>query len=116
VRHLEDDIQSASVKWFSYQFPQLQKLLVAIPNGGKRNVREAARLKKAGVVAGTADLLLLVPNKHYHMLCCEVKTPSGKQSPYQKSWQSIAEHFGNKYVIVRSFDEFKNEIENYLSQ
>ena len=35
--------------------------LFAIPNGGKRNVREAARLKRQGVKAGVSDTLLPIP-------------------------------------------------------
>ena len=32
----------------------------------------------------------------------------------QKEWQEVAEKYGNKYVILRSFDEFRNEINDYL--
>ena len=90
-------------------------MLIHPANGGKRNLREAARLKKAGVVAGVADLLLLVPSKEHHMLCIEIKTRIGTQTKKQKEWQLIAEKSGKKYVICRSLEEFMSEIQNYLS-
>lgn len=40
-------------------YPAL-KWLMHIPNGGKRNISEAAKFKKMGVKAGVADLLLPV--------------------------------------------------------
>lgn len=116
MRHIEEDIQAASVKWFSYQYQELKRLLVAIPNGGHRNVREASRLKKGGVVSGVSDLVLFVPNNHFHALLIEMKAPTGKQTALQASWQVLAEAQGYKYIVCRSFDQFKSEIENYLSQ
>lgn len=117
MRHLEDDMQAACVKWFSYQYQELKRLLVHIPNGGNRNLREAVRLKKAGVISGAPDLVLFIPKNGYSVLCIEMKAgDKGKQSELQRSWQELAEKHGNKYVIVRSFDEFRSAIQSYLSQ
>lgn len=38
----------------------------------------------------------------------------GIQSDNQKIWQEKAEKHGNKYVVCRTFDEFKFEIESYI--
>ena len=50
-RHDEDDLQAAIVRFFAYQYPEYAGLLFAVPNGGQRNAREGARLKKGGVVS-----------------------------------------------------------------
>lgn len=46
--------QTAFVQWFRMQYPRV--LIFAIPNGGKRGIREAKRLKDEGVTAGIPDL------------------------------------------------------------
>ena len=62
-RHLEDDQAVALIQWrdtYVRKYPELG-LLIAIPNGGKRNAREGARLKRMGVRAGVSDYFLPVP-------------------------------------------------------
>ena len=105
-RHLESGLQKACVQWFSYQYPKLRLVCFAVPNGGKRNTKEAAIMKSEGVTAGVADMLLLTPRGKYGALCIEFKTDDGAQSESQKVWQRAAEENGNKYVIVRSLEEF----------
>lgn len=113
-RHIESHIQRNCLKWFRLQYPKLGLVLFAIPNGGARNKREAGILKAEGVTAGVADMILLTPSSGYGSLCIEFKTEDGKQQQTQKEWQQAAETAGNKYVIVRSFDDFKGEISRYL--
>ena len=55
----EAGLQSSCIEWFNLQFPKLKLLLFAVPNGGRRNKIEAANLKRQGVRAGVADLILL---------------------------------------------------------
>lgn len=71
-------------------------------------------MKGEGAVSGVSDLILLVSNGEYNSLCIEMKYGNGRQSENQKEWQKLAEEYGNKYVICRSFEEFTNEIRNYL--
>ena len=118
-REEEHKLQCACVKWFNLQYPEYRGLLFAVPNGGVRSKATAGKLKAEGVVAGVADLILLVPQcatpfNLYHGLCIELKTKTGRQSPEQKAWQKKVEDKGYKYIIVRSFDEFKDEVERYL--
>lgn len=114
-RDLEHQLQCECFKWFSFAYPQLRGLLFACPNGGRRDAVTGAKLKAEGVVPGVADLLLLVPSSVYHGLCIEMKTPAGRQSPAQKSWQKLAESHGYKYVLCRDVDGFIRTIKNYLS-
>ena len=69
MKHEESHIQRNCVKWFRLAYPKLARLLFAVPNGGKRGIREAAIMKAEGVVAGVADLLLLIPKDNtMHLL------------------------------------------------
>ena len=75
----EHQLQCACVRWFRYAHADLSPLLFAVPNGGRRDHITGARLKAEGVVAGVADLLLLVPSQQHHALCIEMKTAKGRQ-------------------------------------
>lgn len=111
----EAQLQEACITIFRYQFPKLSKMLIHVPNGGSRNIVEAANMKKQGVVAGVSDLLLLVPRGGYGCLCIEMKTKDGKQSDYQKQWQIESENANNKYVVCRTVEHFIDEVKNYLN-
>lgn len=112
MRHEESTLQIGCVRWFRYQYPKLT--LFAIPNGGNRNLITAMTMKREGVLAGVADLFLAYPSKGYHGLWIEMKTAKGRQSPEQKQFQFLMECNGYKYVVCRSFQEFKEEIEKYI--
>ena len=114
MKHLEDELQKNCVTWFRLQYPKHRQMLFAVPNGGNRNIREAARLKAQGVTAGVADLILLVGNSMNNALCIEMKIGKGKQSENQIEWEKSAVSHGNAYVVCRSFDEFKETIDLYL--
>lgn len=114
MKDLEHKLQCACVRWFAYQHPELKGTLFAVPNGGQRNAITAAKLKAEGVVAGVADLLLLIPNRHFHGLCIEMKTERGRQSDRQREWQALITQKGYQYQVVRNFEEFTNLIEDYL--
>lgn len=115
MKRNEAYLQSECVKWFRLQYPKYSLLLCSVPNGGSRHILEAANLKRQGVVAGTSDLILFIPNKEFHAMCIEMKFGKGKQSEHQKEWQEAVESQGYKYVVCRSVDEFISEVRNYLS-
>ena len=113
----EHELQVACVEWFRYQYPRLSKRLFAVPNGGYRDRRTAAKLKDEGVISGVSDLILLKPNIHFHALLIEMKVTEkySRQSSEQKEWQkeltSLDEY---KYVVCRSIDDFMREVNDYL--
>ena len=115
MRNIESRLQMACVKWFRYQYPRLANLLNSVPNGGARNVVTGAIIKAEGAVRGVADLELNIAKGGWHGLKIEMKTPKGRQSPFQKQWQKDIEAQGYKYIIVRSIEEFIQEIYLYLS-
>ena len=115
MRHIEANIQIACINWFRYQFPDIKKMIIEIPNGGSRNIIEASNLKKQGVVAGVSDLILFQRRGGFGALCIEIKTKVGRQSTLQIEWQHEAEKHGYKYVVCRNLEEFINEVNNYMS-
>lgn len=113
---VEHRIQQACVRWFNLQYPHLRGRLFAVPNGGRRDVVTGAKLKAEGVVAGVADLILLVTNKAFGALLIEMKKPGGIQSAAQRQWQEIVTTNGEyKYVICRSIYDFMREIRDFLN-
>jgi hypothetical protein len=100
----ENQIQTEIVNYYKYKYSSNKHCCIfSVPNGGNRNAREAASLKRTGVLAGVSDLIIL----HYtKVLFVEVKTPKGVQSKSQKYFQKIIDEIGHIYFIVKSLEEF----------
>jgi hypothetical protein len=109
----EHTLQAQCVTWFRYQYPWFSRLLFAVPNGAKRNHAEAAIKKSEGMSAGVSDLILLVNNGVYGSLCIEMKAGSS-QSREQKRFEKVANAAGQLYVVVKSFEDFKTQVNDYL--
>lgn len=115
MRHDEDSLQIACVRWFSMQYPQYAPLLHHSPNGGWRNLREAARFKAMGTKAGFPDLFFCYPTGSVNGLFIELKTAKGRQSEAQKRWEDACTRVWYLYKIVRSFDEFVEVMTEYMN-
>lgn len=122
-RDIEHNLQVACVRWFRLQHNELDCLLFAIPNGGRRDKTTAGKLKAEGVVAGVADLFLSVPKMKNeqcvsHGLYIEMKTneKSSRQRESQKHFESMVTFMKYDYVICRTLDEFINKVSNYLQR
>jgi len=74
----------------------------AVPNGGKRAIGTAVRLKAEGVRAGVPDLVFII-NGLTHGL--EMKKRGGSQSLAQKAAQIAWEAAGGVYAVARGVDE-----------
>lgn len=114
MRNDESRMQIACVKWFRLRFPKYALLLNSVPNGGARNAVTGAIIKAEGAVRGVADLELNVARGKWHGLKIEMKTPKGRQSPFQRQWQQAVEAQGYRYVVARSVGDFIKLIEDYL--
>lgn len=75
------------------------------PNGGSRDVREAAKLKAMGVRPGVPDLAVVGDEGRLHFI--EFKALKGRQSPAQKQFQEDCAKRNIPYAIVRSLSEFE---------
>ena len=114
MSHNEHTMQCGCFDWFQWKHRKYQGLLFAVPNGGARNKATAAKMKMEGVVAGVADLLLLIPAKGCHGLCIELKNEKGRQSPAQKEWEAKVEAQGYKYVVVRGYYDFTDLVDDWI--
>lgn len=116
-QHEESNIQRACVAWFRSKFPEREKILFAVPNGGGRSRIEAGIMKAEGVTAGVSDLILLEGHGGYGALCIELKTTDkgSRQRTSQQAWQKAAERAGNLYVVVRALEEFQAVVARYLA-
>lgn len=110
-QHIEESIQTVCVNWFRLEYPNY--IILAIPNGGSRNEREAANMKRAGVLAGASDLLVIGTRA---VLFIEMKGPKGKQQSTQKIFQKNVERLGHTYAICHSLQEFQLTIERWIKE
>lgn len=113
--HSEHDLQTACVNWFRMQYREYAHLLIAIPNGGQRDVRVARKLKAEGVVAGVPDLFLAVARGQSHGLWIEMKNGKvGRVSDAQQQQLLLLSHMGYEVAVCRTFDEFREKVQGYL--
>jgi hypothetical protein len=97
----EDNIQAQIIRYFRL-YPD-RCLAFHVPNGGTRNLIEAVKFKRIGVVAGVADIIVLLRGGRCVFL--EVKTPHGRQSQRQKDFERRVNKLGFEYYVVRSVEE-----------
>ena len=110
----ESKLQQSAVKWFKYTYPKYQRFLVAVSNEGQRTPKNGARMKAQGMIAGISDLILFDPESVQMPIFLECKTQKGRQSQSQKEFEAEYTEAGYKYYIFRSFDEFREIVNNYL--
>ncbi|MDZ7876091.1 MAG: VRR-NUC domain-containing protein [Saprospiraceae bacterium] len=114
MKHAEHDLQKSCLKWFKLQYPK--EVIFAIPNGGKRDEREAARLKAEGVLSGVADLQILSnANSDAKGLFIEMKTKNGRQSDAQQRFEIEATQRGYNYAVARNLDEFIKIVKDFFN-
>lgn len=84
----EHQEQVAIFQWAAFnrrKYPELD-LLLAIPNGGKRHIGTAKKLKAEGVKSGVPDITLQVARGGFNGLWIELKAGKGKPTPNQLLW------------------------------
>ena len=112
----EDNEQAALFDWARTSGIKQLRWLFAIPNGGKRNAREAARLKRQSVNAGVADVFLPVPGPPYHGLWIEMKRARGSINTTENQRKLLAdmELQGYRATVCRGAGEAILAIKYYL--
>ena len=116
MNHIESDNQIALFQWAEYnqaKYPELE-LLYSIPNGGKRNLLEAVRLKKEGVRAGVPDTFLSVAKGNFHGLYIELKSDKGKLSLKQKNYIEKLREQSYKVAVCYGWEQARDTILRYL--
>ena len=129
-RGLEEKTRSAPKKAVKRDCPnEQQEQFVAIawchrnnivvhhsPNGGYRDVREAAKFKRLGTSAGFPDLILPYMRKGYGGLYIELKRVyGGKLSEHQEWWRDHLIKEGYAWYEAKGAEECIKIIRDYLS-
>ena len=79
-------------------------VFMSIPNGGKREIRVAAQMKREGVLAGAPDLFLAEPRDQWHGLFIEMKKVGGKTSTNQDQVIIALRAKGYQVVVCEGAD------------
>ncbi len=121
-RHIEESHQATYFKWvrlMERSDPRYANI-IAVPNGGKRDPREAARMKAGGIKAGVSDILVSVPAGGSHGFWIELKRPKVKNqsaptvSADQKAWQAQQSALGYAVAVCYGWEAARECTERYL--
>lgn len=99
----EARLQQECYMWHYNEYPMQRGLFFRIKNEGLNNI-SGARDKAMGLVAGVADMCLLLPNGRACFI--EFKSDKGRQSDKQKHFESIVKMRGCEYFVVNSKEKF----------
>nr|DAZ68168.1 MAG TPA: Nuclease [Caudoviricetes sp.] len=101
-------------KWQEKKYPEL-KMLMHVPNEGKRSKRYGAELKRMGLKAGFPDLGLFVPRNNKSGLFLEMKVGRNKCTENQKKWIRNLLEQGYEVKVCYSCEEAIQVIKKYLN-
>lgn len=68
--------------------------------------------KQTGMLEGVSDLIIHLPNGKCVMV--EVKNETGKQSEAQKKIEAKIKAMNGNYILVRSLEDFKEQIKQFI--
>ena len=75
----------------------------AIPNGGKRNLSVAVKLKREGLKRGSPDLYVMLPEGKIAWL--ELKVKGGSLSLEQRMFRDVCNRLGHHWAVAKSLDD-----------
>lgn len=113
ARSPEHDIQSAFFEW-ARMHPEARRAY-AIPNGGKRNLLTAVRLKQEGVRAGVLDVCLPLPRGGAAGLYIEFKAGRNTLSSDQAIEASQLVQDGYAVAVCWSTMDAIDTVRRYLT-
>ena len=106
----EHSEQVGFINWFRVKYPNV--LIFAIPNGEKRAITVAKRLKAEGVVRGIPDLF--IPQ---WTLWVEMKRISGgRLSPEQRGMIQYLEGIGQKVIVAKGAADASKQILEHCNE
>lgn len=110
LEHLE---QVEFVKWFNGVEKFRDLILFAIPNGGKRGIKTASKLKLEGIYAGASDLCILLPNGKSVFIEMK-KQKGGKLSPAQIDFINKSQSLGHTVIVANGCNDASKKLIDYL--
>ena len=100
-RHVEDDLQKQVMEFLDWALPP-EGIAYAVPNGGLRSRRVAARLKGTGVKAGIPDIAIVYRGKSFFV---ELKAGRGIQSAAQREMADKLNYCGACVLLCRRIED-----------
>lgn len=100
--------QREFVSWFRKTY---YEIIFAIPNGGTRNKKEAAKLKVEGVLAGIPDLYVPEWNLWIEMK----KKDAGRLSPKQKEIRKYLIDIGHSYILGAGYLDARDKVLDFVN-
>ena len=111
---VESGHQQSFFKLLALKYPWLRPFAFSIPNGGKRNPKEAKRLVSEGLTKGALDCMIAYPSGKYYGLFIEFKTEKGSLTKEQREMMFRLLSVGYKCYVCRSYIEALEKVEDYL--
>lgn len=105
----ESKEQMYYVQWMRRTYPEHR--IFAIPNGGKRSIVTAARMKAEGVTKGLPDLF--IPSLRLWVEMKRIKNSS--TSPEQVDWMKYLTEHDYKCLVCFGFEDARNKTQSFLS-
>ena len=116
TEHEEQVMLIKMLDLYKQTIPEAQ-LLFAIPNGGKRTIGTARKLKAEGVKAGIPDLFLPVARGRYHGMFIEMKREKvGCTTAAQERMIEALQTQDYAAVVCHGCNDALLSIQNYLKQ
>jgi hypothetical protein len=118
MRNTEQQIGIALCEWWSYEAKSRrfdERLLIHIPNEGKRTPWGGKRLKDSGLRAGTPDYFLAIAKTPYHGLFIEIKSENGKLQGSQKEMLNVLSCQEYCADVAYGLDQAIKSISSYLN-
>lgn len=123
MRTLEHNHAVQFMQWWALSCKRYgvdERLLFAIPNGGKRHIAVARKMKAEGVRAGVSDYFLAVPRNGFHGLFIELKAgdglgiKKGQLSEAQIQFGQMVREQGYDFTVARGFGNAMGSVQMYL--
>lgn len=109
----ESKIQAECYHWYNNNFclkhHNPRGIMFSVPNElAGANKIAMMQAKAIGLTAGVSDTILILPNGK--LIFCEFKDAKGVQSEKQKEFEKQVQAHGFDYILIRTLDDFKNQI------
>lgn len=108
----EDAIQMTVMEWVRMR-PALARVVLHIPNEGKRSVTYGRKLRSMGMRSGVSDLFIAHAANGFHGAWIELKSARGVLSPMQKAFFEDMRKQGYFTACCYSIEEAIDTITKY---
>ncbi len=109
----EDDFQVSVMSALRMQYPS--KMIIHVPNGGKRSMSEAVRFKKMGVVPGVVDIICFEKNDFYNGCFAELKVFPNRPTKEQLNFMAHLTKQGWAGNVFYNIDSVLDFFDDYFT-